>query len=108
MPQRRDRPGRAGPPARRPGVRGDRGLHRQHRQKPPAGVNPWTIAWHTWLREGAVVPETTRWVIDRHRAELADLAVRTKAADAHLGRLTAADPLVQYLLAVKGIGPVTA
>jgi transposase len=85
-----------------------RALLRQHRQKPPAGVNPWTIAWHRWLRDGTTLPEATRWVIDRHLGELADLAGRQKAADAHLARLTADDPLVRYLLAVKGIGPVTA
>jgi transposase len=85
-----------------------RALLRQHRQKPPAGVNPWTIAWHQWLRDATALPDSTRWVIDRHLAELADLASRTKAADTHLARLTVDDPLVQYLLAVKGIGPVTA
>jgi transposase len=85
-----------------------RALLRQHRQKPPAGVNPWTIAWHRWLRDGTALPDSTRWVIDRHRAELAELAGRTRAADAQLARLTADDPLVNYLLAVKGIGPVTA
>jgi transposase len=84
-----------------------RALLRQHRQKPPA-VRPWTIAWHTWLRDGTTLPETTRWVIDRHLADLADLARRIQAAETHLARLTADDPLVNYLLAVKGIGPVTA
>jgi transposase len=85
-----------------------RALLRQHRQKPPAGINPWTIAWHKWLRENATLPEATRWVIGRHLAELADLAGRTKAAEAHLAKLTADDPLVEYLLAIKGVGPVTA
>src|SRR5205823_7957397 len=67
-----------------------------------------TIAWHKWLRDGTALPAATRWVIDRHLTELAELAGRTKAADAHLARLTADDPLVNYLLAIKGIGPVTA
>jgi transposase len=47
-------------------------------------------------------------VIDRHLAELADLARRTKAADAELARRTADDPLVEHLLAIKGIGLITA
>jgi len=85
-----------------------RALLRQHRQTPPAGVNPWTVAWHRWLRDGASLPDSTRWVIDRHLAELADLARRTQAADAELARRTAGDPLVGYLLAIKGIGPITA
>ena len=85
-----------------------RALLRQHRQKPPAAVRPWTIAWHKWLREQAALPESTRWVIDRHLAELADLARRTKAADAELARRTAGDPLVEHLLAIKGIGLITA
>jgi transposase len=85
-----------------------RALLRQHRQKPPAGVNPWTVAWHKWLRDGTTLPEATRWVLDRHLAELADLAKRMKAAEAHLAKLTADDPLVEYLLAIKGVGPITA
>jgi transposase len=85
-----------------------RALLRQHRQKPPAGVNPWTIAWHTWLRDGTTLPEITRWVIERHLAELADLARRTKEVDAELAGRTADDPLVGYLLAIKGIGLITA
>jgi len=85
-----------------------RALLRQHRQKPPAGVNPWTIAWHQWLRAGATLPTSTRWVIDRHLAELPDLARRTKAADAELAKRTADDPLVGFLRATKGIGLITA
>jgi len=85
-----------------------RALLRQHRQKPPAEVNPWTIAWHKWLRDGTTLPATTRWVIERHLAELADLARRTKAADTELARRTADDPLVGHLLAIKGIGLITA
>jgi transposase len=85
-----------------------RALLRQHRRKPPAEVRPWTIAWHKWLRDGTNLPDAARWVIDRHLADLADLAKRLKTVETHLARLTADDPLVQYLLAVKGVGPITA
>jgi transposase len=64
--------------------------------------------WLKRLRDGTALPNSTRWVIDRHLADLADLAERLKTSETRLARLTAGNPLVEYLLAIKGVGPITA
>jgi transposase len=83
-------------------------LLRDNRVAAPDGVNPWTLAWVTWVTRGAALGEQSRWVMDRHLVRLRSLAAEVKAADERLARVTADDPLVQSLLAVKGIGLVTA
>jgi len=83
-------------------------LLRDNRVAAPDGVNPWTVAWVTWLAREAALSEQTRWVMDRHLARLGALAADVKAAEERLARVTADDPLVQQLLALKGIGLVTA
>ena len=83
-------------------------LLRDNRVTAPEGVNPWTVAWVTWLTRQAGLSEQTRWVVDRHLARLRALAADIKAAEERLARATADDPLVQQLLALKGIGLVTA
>ena len=52
--------------------------------------------------------EQTRWVIDRQLARLEWLKREIAAVEDRLAGLTKDDPLVQQLLAMKGIGPVTA
>ncbi len=83
-------------------------LLRDNRVAGPDGVNPWTVAWVTWLATVAALSEQTRWVVDRHLARLKALAADIKAADARLAKVTADDPLVRQLLDLKGIGLVTA
>jgi transposase len=83
-------------------------LLRDNRVTPPEGLNPWTVAWVTWLTRAAALSEQTRWVIDRHLARLRTVAVEVKAAEGRLAKATADDPLVRTLLAMKGIGLVTA
>jgi transposase len=83
-------------------------LLRDNRVTAPAGVNPWTVAWVAWLARGADLSEQTRWVMDRHLGRLKALAVDVKAVEERLARVTADDPLVVTLVAMKGIGLVTA
>jgi transposase len=83
-------------------------LLRDNRVTAPEGINPWTVAWVTWLSKNAELSEQTRWVVDRHLARLRSLAAEVKAVEARLAKATADDPLVQELLALKGIGLVTA
>jgi len=83
-------------------------LLRDNRVTPPEGLNPWTVAWVTWLTRAAALSEQTRWVIDRHLTRLRTVAAEIKAAEERLARGTADDPLVQALLAMRGIGLVTA
>jgi transposase len=83
-------------------------LLRDNRVRAPDGVNPWTAAWATWLTRDAALSDQTRWVIDRHLARLRALAADIKAAERRLAEVTADDPLVQSLLAMRGVGLVTA
>jgi transposase len=83
-------------------------LLRDNRVTAPDGVNPWTVAWVTWLTRDAGLSEQTRWVTDRHLSRLKALAADVKAAEERLARITADDPLVTALVAMKGIGLVTA
>ena len=83
-------------------------LLRDNRVTAPGGVNPWTVAWVTWLARDARLSEQTRWVMDRHLSRLKALAADIKAAEGRLARATAADHLVAALVAMKGIGLVTA
>jgi transposase len=85
-----------------------RALLRQHRQKPPEGVNPWTVAWIRWAREAAELSETSRWVLSRHFNDLKDLAARIKAVELRLYQQTASDGLVDHLASLKGFGRLTA
>lgn len=83
-------------------------LLRDNRVKAPDGVNPWTVAWVTWLTRQAELSEQTRWVVGRHLDRLKSLAAEVKAVEARLAGVTADDPLVRSLLALKGVGLVTA
>lgn len=83
-------------------------LLRDNRVTAPEGINPWTVAWVTWLTRDAALGEQTRWVMDQHLARLRSLATDLKAVAGRLARATADDPLVRQLLALKGIGLVTA
>jgi transposase len=85
-----------------------RALLRQHRQKPPSGVNPWTIAWTKWAMQTAELSEGSRWVLAAQFEELRDLARRIKAVELQLYRRAADDPLVNYLASSSGFGRLTA
>jgi transposase len=74
--------------------------------QPPAAA--WTVAWLAWLKAADGLTEQTRWVVDRQLARLEWLKGEIAAVERRLADLTADDPLVQRLLAMKGIGLVTA
>jgi transposase len=83
-------------------------LLREARQKPPEGVNPWTKAWLAWLETSAQLSENARHIAKRRLRRLRDLQEEIRQTDKRLERQTRQDPLVQKLLTVKGVGPVTA
>jgi transposase len=68
----------------------------------------WSKPWMTWLRGADRLDDATRWVLDQHLLDLADLTRRIERAETQLRRMTAADPQVRKLMNVKGIGEVTA
>src|SRR5262245_2780854 len=83
-------------------------LLRDNRVSAPDDLNPWTVAWMTWLAHKAPLSEQTRWVIDQHLGRLRALAADIKAVEARLAKTTADDPLVQRLLHLRGVGLITA
>ena len=85
-----------------------RALLRDHRQKPPAAIKPWTVKWHQWLIAVAQLPDAGRWVMQRYLEELQELARKIKVAETELCRMTADDPLVNYLAELRGFGRLTA
>jgi transposase len=84
-----------------------RGLLRENRlrcDRAPA----WRKAWLQWLAHEAPLAASDRWIVDDHLAELASLSARIASLEAQLTKTTAEDPIVQKLLALPGVGLVTA
>lgn len=79
------------------------------RQQRVIGVGKrWSKPWMTWLASTDRFDGPTRWVIDQHLLDLAQLTRRIDSAEAQLRRMTADDAVVKRLMNVKGIGEVTA
>jgi transposase len=81
---------------------------REARQKAPAGVNPWTKAWLTWLDQRAALSPNARHITDRRLRRLVDVQSEIRQVEKRLERQTREDRLVQQLLKHPGLGIVTA
>jgi transposase len=68
----------------------------------------WRKDWLTWLAQEAPLAESDRWIVDDHLAELLSLSQRIAQVEAKLRALTAHDPVVARLLALPGVGLITA
>jgi transposase len=84
-----------------------RGLLRENRQR-CATAKAWTKDWCAWLQHEAQVPESDRWILADHLAELTALDGRIQATEARIEAATADDPVVAKLLRLSGVGLVTA
>jgi transposase len=84
-----------------------RGLLRENRIAKPA-ASAWTKAWLAWLERAAPLSASDRWLADDHLAELASLSTRIAATEKRLREALADDPLATRLLALPGVGLVTA
>jgi transposase len=82
-------------------------LRREGRVVPPRAA-AWTVAWLAWLRAAEGPSAQTRWIVDRQLARLEWLKGGIAVVERRLAELTADDPLVKKLLALKGVGLVTA
>jgi len=80
-------------------------LLRQHRLRAPC--RSWTLRWLSWLSV-VEVAEQTRWVIDRHIANFMRLKKEIAIVEARLHHVTRNHALVERLMSMKAIGPVTA
>jgi transposase len=85
-----------------------RALLRDQRLTCPGGHQAWGKPWLAWVRSAAPLSEAGRWVMDRHLRHLAWLDDEVAAAEQRLAAMTADDPVVARLLAMKGVGKVTA
>lgn len=82
-----------------------RALLREHRRTYKAP--PWGKAWYHWMRQ-VDLPEESRWIVDRHLDRLEQLNGDVRAVEQRLEGLTKEDEVVQTLLTLPGVGPVTA
>ena len=84
-----------------------RGLLRENRLR-CADARAWTKAWIGWLQQEAALSESDQWIVKDHLAEIASLSARIKAVEVRIGAAVAGDPVVEQLLALEGVGLVTA
>lgn len=77
---------------------------RRVRSDLPRGGRPWLRS----LARSEALGEQSRWIADRHLTRLLELEREIKAVESRLTTLTREDPVVQRLVALRGIGPVTA
>lgn len=85
-----------------------RALLRDGRVKSPQAITAWSAAWMEWLKTTKDVSEQTRWILDRQLSQLAYLSSEIRAVEKHLAALTEDDTVVRKLLAIKGVGLITA
>ena len=67
----------------------------------------WTRRWLAWLRQ-VDLAEASRWVIQRHLAELDHATQEIRGVEQHLTQFTADDATITRLRSNRGIGPVSA
>jgi transposase len=84
-----------------------RAVLREYRCRPAADVNAWTQVWLKWVSNEAEIGPLSRWVLDKHLAELKRLAQAIREVEEHLAEATAEDAVVKRLREQAGIGPVT-
>lgn len=72
-----------------------------------APANTWTKRWHAWL-ETLPLPDSVRWILTRHLQQLQVLQEEIRAIEKRLLAQVAADPVVQRLQTLKGVGLITA
>ena len=84
-----------------------RAILREHRLRPPAGINAWTRLWLAWF-QALDLDETTAFLRDEYLEELCHLNAKIREVERRLLKQTAGDAVVAKLLGLEGIGPITA
>lgn len=84
-----------------------RGLLRENRVPSP-GCTPWTKKWLTWLQKTDDLAPSDQWLVEDHLEELTSLGRRIRAVEAKITQTVEGDPIVAKLLAMHGVGLVTA
>jgi transposase len=83
-------------------------LLREARLVEPKELRRWGRPWLAWLAVAEGLGSEARFVLDCHRAELRRLDEQISRVEARLTIVTAEDPVVAQLVAMRGLGPVTA
>jgi transposase len=82
---------------------------RDQRIKAPREVGSrWRLAWMRWLREDAPLSEQGRWVVTQHLIQLDAQIQMIRQAETQLRKLTANDAVVHRLMALRGVGLISA
>jgi transposase len=81
-------------------------LREQRILEAPAGR--WTLPWFQWLEGCPDLSEQSRWIISRQLSRLRAIELEIKAVMQRMGQLSNRDTVVQRLLTMPGVGPVTA
>jgi transposase len=68
----------------------------------------WTKAWLSWVAQTPELPEESRWIMDQHLAQLADVKKRMRVVEERLARVAQDDRLIAELLPIPGVGLITA
>ena len=84
-----------------------RALLREQRVSFPQ-ARAWSLPWQEWLSKTDEVSEQGRWILERQRQRLEQLADSIHEVEQRLEAVTAGDEVVQRLRAQKGIGLITA
>jgi len=82
-------------------------LLRDRRVQEPEGGR-WTRSWRTWIMTTDAVTESVRYVIDDLLEHLQTVEARLARIERRLKEMTKDDRVVKALLALPGIGPITA
>jgi transposase len=83
-------------------------LLREARLVEPKGSRRWGPTWLLWLATAEGLGAEARFVIDCHLAELRRLDEQITMVEVRLVRVTAEDPVIAQLVAMRGVGMVTA
>ena len=84
-----------------------RALLRENRLKAP-DCSPWTKAWLAWVRVEPALTAEDRWMMDQHLEFLTLLDAKLRQVEHELARWGQDDAVIQKLLALPGVGLVTA
>lgn len=68
----------------------------------------WSKGWVEWLRTAEGLGTEARWVVNCHLNEYAHVVMSIKDAEDRLAAVTAGDPVVAQLMALRGVGLITA
>jgi len=83
-------------------------LLREARSVEPKGSRRWGPTWLAWLKAVEGLGAEARFVLDCHLAELRRLDEQITMVEVRLAKVTAEDPVIAQLVAMRGVGMVTA